>query len=64
MALFVSGSTTFGTILASLPVRTTVGLFHVGGQGLGVMDASGTLLFLLVVLVSEAQETAEVTHTQ
>ena len=42
-----------------------MGLFHVGGQDLGVLDASGeslALLFVLVVLVndSEAEETAEV----
>jgi len=53
-----------GTILASLSVRTTAGLFCVGGRDLGVLDASEeslALLFLLVVLVSEAEETAEVT---
>jgi len=53
-----------GTILASLSVRTTAGLFRVGGRDLGVLDASEeslALLFLLVVLVSEAEETAEVT---
>jgi len=34
---------------------------------LGVLDASGeslALLFILVVLVSEVEETAEVTHVQ
>jgi len=54
-----------GTILASLSVRTTAGLFRVGGRDRGVPDASGEsleLLFLLVVLVSEAEETVEVTR--
>ena len=49
------GSLAVGTILASLSVRTTVGLFRVGRRDLG--DASGeslALLFVLVVLVSEA----------
>ena len=41
-----------------------MGLFDVGGQGLGVLDTSGALLFLLVVLVSEAEETVEVTRTR
>ena len=53
-----------GTILASLSVQTTAGLFRVEGRDLGVLDASReslALLFLLVVLVSEAEETAEVT---
>ena len=51
------GSLAVGTILASLSVRTTVGLFRVGRQDRGVLDASGeslALLFVLVVLVSEA----------
>jgi len=58
------GSFAVGTILASLSVRTTAGLFRVGERDLGVLDASGeplALLFVLVVLVndSEAEETAE-----
>ena len=51
------GSLAVGTILASLSVRTTVGLFRVGGRDLGVLNAtreSLALLFVLVVLVSEA----------
>jgi len=58
-----------GTILASLSVRTTMGLFRVGGRDLGVLNAtreSLALLFVLVVLVddSEAEETVEVTRVQ
>ena len=51
-------------ILASLSVRTTLGHFRVGGQDLGKLDASRellALLFVLVVLVSETEEIAEVT---
>ena len=58
------GSLAVGTILASLSVRTTAGLLRVGGRDLGVLDTSGespALLFVLVVLVSEAEETAEET---
>ena len=58
------GSFAVGTILASLSVRTTAGLFRVGGRDLGVLDTSReslALLFVLVVLVSEAEETIEVT---
>ena len=56
-------------ILASLSVRTTAGLFRLGGRDLGVLDASGeslALLFVLVLLVddSEAEETAEVTRVR
>ena len=54
-----------GTILASLSVRTTAGLFRVGGQDLGVLEAESlALLFVLVALVdvSEAEKTAEVTR--
>ena len=60
------GSFAVGTILASLSVRTTAGLFRVGGRDLGVLDASGESLALLFVRVrvlvdeSEAEETAEV----
>ena len=44
-----------GTILASLSVRTTAGLFHVGGRDLGVLEAESlALLFVLVVLVDVA----------
>ena len=55
--------------LVSLSVRTTVGLFRVGGRDLGVLDASGeslALLFVLVVLVnlSEAEKTPEVTRVR
>ena len=35
------GSFAVGTILASLSVRKTMGLFRVGGQDLGVLDTSG-----------------------
>ena len=66
VALFGSGSINaryrvslaVGMILASLSVRTTAGLFRVGGRDLGMLDASGeslALLFGLVVLVSEAE---------
>jgi len=58
------GSLAVGTILASLSVRTTAGLFRVGGRDLGMLYASReslALLFVLVLLVSEAEETVEVT---
>ena len=43
------GSFAVGTILASLSVRTTAGLFRVGRQDLGVLDASRESLALLFV---------------
>ena len=58
------GSLSAGMILASLSVRTTLGHFRVGGRDLGKLDASRellALLFVLVVLVSETEEIAEVT---
>ena len=61
------GSLAVGTILASLSVRTTAGLFRVGGQDLGVLEAESlALLFVLVALVdvSEAEKTAEVTRVR
>ena len=50
-------------------MRTTAGLSRVWGRDLGVLNASGeslALLFVLVVLVnvSEAEETAEVTRVR
>ena len=55
--------------LVSLSVRTTVGLFRVGGRDLGVLEAESlALLFVQVVLVdvssSEAEKTAEVTRVR
>ena len=48
-------------------MRTTAGLFRVGGRDLGVLAAESlALLFVLVVLVdvSEAEKTAEVTRVR
>jgi len=73
VALFVSGSINtrdllaVRTILASLSVRTTVGHLRVGGWDLGMLDASAESLahlFLLAVLVSEAEETVEAIHVR
>ena len=63
------GPLAVGTILASLLVRTTAGLFRVGGRDLGVLEAESlALLFVQVVLVdvssSEAEKTAEVTRVR
>jgi len=54
-------------IPASLSVRTTSGHFRAGGRDLGVLDASReslALLFVLVVLVSEAEETVGHLYTK
>jgi len=60
------GSLAAGTILASLSVWTAAGLFHVGRQDLGVLDASEESLALRFVLWcwSLKQETAEVTRVR
>jgi len=63
------GSFAVGTVLASLSVRTTADLFHVGRRDLGMLDASGeslAVLFVRVVLVddSESEETTEVARAR